>query len=133
MHEKRTPASLGAAAGENERSCLTALCVATALGIALFSAPAVGAEPVVVFSATGDATTAPFRVEDAWEVRWDAEGRRFELVLKGTPEEIPSILANQIEPGGGSRQYVRGGSYYFEVRANGAWRVEVRQRVTQTR
>lgn len=83
--------------------------------------------PAIVFTGTGDAVTQQFTVEDAWEVSWQTEGQRFQLTLMGTDSGIPSIVADQIEPRGGSRNYIRGGGYHFDVRANGAWRIEVRQ------
>ena len=83
--------------------------------------------PAIVFTGTGDAVTEQFTVQDAWEVSWQTEGQRFQLTLMGTDSGIPSIVADQIEPRGGSRNYIRGGGYHFDVRANGAWRIEVRQ------
>src|SRR3546814_18083684 len=41
------------------------------------------AEPVAVFTGTGDGTTPAFAVEDGWEARWTAAGHGFEPVLTG--------------------------------------------------
>lgn len=91
------------------------------------------AEPVAVFAGTGNRTTASFEVESAWEVAWDTTGRRFQLVLESTESQIPSIVADQVQAGSGTRNYVNPGTYSFEVRADGPWRVEVRPTLSGSR
>ncbi len=92
-----------------------------------------GPEPVVVFAGTGNRTTPSFQVDSAWEVAWDTTGRRFQLVLESTESQIPSIVADQVQAGSGTRNYVNPGTYSFEVRADGPWRVEVRPTLSGSR
>ena len=92
-----------------------------------------GPEPVAAFAGTGNRTTPSFQVDSAWEVAWDTTGRRFQLVLESTESQIPSIVADQVQAGSGTRNYVNPGTYSFEVRADGPWRVEVRPTLSGSR
>jgi len=90
-------------------------------------------EPVAAFAGTGNRTTPSFQVDSAWEVAWDTTGRRFQLVLESTESQIPSIVTDQVQAGSGTRNYVNPGTYSFEVRADGPWRVEVRPTLSGNR
>jgi hypothetical protein len=65
-------------------------------------------------------------------VHWRAEsGVDFRILLKGVTEEIPIIVAdppmwkNRHEPPSGVTPIVRGGTYHFDVRASGPWKIVV--------
>ena len=82
---------------------------------------------VASFSGTGPTVTEPFVVDDGWDLHWDAEARRFQVTVFDMDSQIPSIAVDQVQVGGGTRQYVEGGRFRLDVHANGPWIVEISQ------
>ena len=81
--------------------------------------------PIVEFNGTSDFVTEPFTVDDAWSVEWSTEDERIEIYLKETRSEIPSLVANPVDPGEGRVVYAQNGTFHFEIKAEGPWHIAV--------
>jgi len=102
------------------------IAVGAAAGVASLSAAAAeeGA-PLVEFRGVGDRVTGSFTVDEAWSVEWSTEDERIEIFLKATESGIPSVVASPVDPGEGRAVYAQGGTFHFEIEADGPWRLSV--------
>lgn len=75
----------------------------------------------------GDGTqnTRPFNVAGPWEIRWTADGDLFQVYVFSADGELIGVAANQMGAGGGSSFQPRGGDYYLQVNAMGAWSLRI--------
>lgn len=101
----------------------------TITGLALLlCSPLLNAESVVQeFSGSGGTNTRPFTVQDHWEIQWEAAGSVFQVYLFNGAGEMQGVAANQQGSGTGSSFQPKGGDYYLQVNAIGAWEVRVAQ------
>lgn len=84
-----------------------------------------GSSAVTTFSGSGGKNTRPFEVDGRWEIQWDAEGSIFQLYLYSADGSLLGVPANQQGPGRGSSFQPRGGRYYLQVNAIGAWEIRI--------
>lgn len=80
---------------------------------------------VRTFSGSGGKNTRPFTVDGRWEIQWDAEGSIFQIYLHSGDGRLLGVPANQQGPGEGSSFQPRGGTYYLQVNAIGAWEIRI--------
>jgi hypothetical protein len=80
---------------------------------------------VLQFSGSGDQTTPPFQVREAWDIQWESMGDRFSLAIRGDRDFGTVIEVD--EAGSGVTSPTGAGSYYLEVTADGAWSVRITQ------
>lgn len=87
-----------------------------------------GQEAVLqTFKGKGQHTVRPFKVADKWEIKWDAKGDIFQVMLYAADGEMLDIVANQQGSGTGSAFRPKGGEYYLTMNAMGSWTVEIVQ------
>lgn len=84
-----------------------------------------GLEAPVEFTGSGASNTRPFRVGGPWELQWEARGDVFQVYLHDANGELVDVAANQTGAGDGASYQPRGGRYYLQVNALGAWTVRV--------
>src|SRR6056297_845769 len=87
-----------------------------------------GQEKVIkTYSGSGGQTTRPFKVDDEWEIQWDAEGMIFQLYLYNENGRMLGVPANQQGEGSGSSYKAQGGEYYLKVNGTGDWTIKIVQ------
>ena len=91
------------------------------------TAPPRGERVLQTFSGSGQSTTRPFRVDARWEIRWQASGDIFQIYVFEENGTINGVAANQQGAGSGQAFQPKGGSYYLQMNAIGAWTVTVVQ------
>jgi hypothetical protein len=69
-------------------------------------------------------TTRPFEVTGPWEIQWDAHGSLFQIFLFGEDGNFIGVPANG-SGGTGSAYQPRGGRFYLQMNATGAWEVRI--------
>lgn len=97
-----------------------------ALLLALIVSDAAQADQILQSFDGRDAhTTRPFTVEGPWEIQWDASGDIFQIFLFSANGDMLGLPANQTGAGSGSAYQPRGGQFYLQINAVGAWSVTV--------
>jgi hypothetical protein len=94
--------------------------------------PTVMPSPSVVaeFSGEGNHTTDAFQVDGRWRIHWETTGERLRFAIVG--DRDLGTVVRQRGPGSGTTVSVAVGSFQIEIRAQGAWSVQVTQEVTET-
>jgi hypothetical protein len=80
---------------------------------------------IVKLSGSGAKNTRPFAAPGPWEIQWDARGDIFQIYVYGKSGNLIGVAANQMGSGKGNSYQPRGGEYYLQVNAIGAWALEV--------
>jgi hypothetical protein len=93
------------------------------------AAPKTRRDEVVVttFKGNGAQAVRPFKVEDRWEIRWNANGMLFQAMLHSADGSLVGIVANQQGTGKGSAFRPKGGEYFLKTNAMGSWTIEIVQ------
>jgi hypothetical protein len=80
------------------------------------------------FEGRGSLSTRPFTTGGPWRLRWTISGSggsRALFVLRTSTGELVAIIAKQQGDGSGETYVPRAGSFFLEVAADGAWRLEI--------
>lgn len=102
------------------------------LSVAAIIGLAFGQQTVAEHTGNGLTNTRPFTVQDNWEIHWNASGDIFQVYIFDMEGDLIGVAANQTGPGAGTSFNARGGTYYLQVNAMGAWTVRVVQLPAQT-
>lgn len=80
---------------------------------------------VATFSGDGDATTASFRVREAWRIEWDSKGSSFAMTISG--DENMGTVVQVTEPENGVTAPPSKGTFHLELKAQGSWTIRILQ------
>jgi len=98
-----------------------------ALVLVLIASPVLSDTVVTSFQGSGGKNTRPFTVQKGWEIQWDSNGDIFQLYLYTADGNLEGVPANQQGAGKGSSYQAKGGKYYLQVNALGAWKINIVQ------
>jgi len=82
-------------------------------------------DPIAAYSGSGPGESAAFSTEGPWEIRWEFEGRLFQVSVHSTGGRPMGIAATQMDSGSGRSFQPQAGEYRLQVNASGEWRVEI--------
>src|SRR5262245_58608940 len=78
-------------------------------------------------SANGQRNLRPFTAKDKWEIQWDSKGTLLTITVFSADGKTSSVAATQEGLGSGSSYQPKGGEYFLQVIATGAWTITVVQ------
>src|SRR5690606_28375689 len=97
------------------------------LVLAMVACMAFGQQTIAEYSGNGLSNTRPFTVQNDWEIQWSVSGDIFQVYIYDVAGDLVGVAANQSGAGEGTSFNARGGTYYLQVNAIGAWTVSVVQ------
>lgn len=104
--------------------CLTVCLLCVATPIALFAETG---EVLQQVSANGQRNLRPFPAKDKWEIQCDSKGTLLTITVFSADGKTSSVAATQEGAGSGSSYQPKGGQYFLQVTATGAWTITVVQ------
>ncbi len=81
--------------------------------------------PIAKYSGNGMKNTRPFTVDGPWEVKWNASGNLFQVMVFDIQGNLVDAIANQTGPGKGSSYQTKQGKYYLKINAIGNWTLAI--------
>ena len=101
---------------------------------AIFGPPAGGSrfgsggshpDAIVEYAGDGQMLTPPFSISGPWEVRWQSDGKQFQIFLSDSLGNFIQILAEQQGGGQGISAVPQAGTYTLNINADGPWSLAI--------
>src|SRR5258708_4260381 len=83
------------------------------------STPGAEQDLVATFKGGSNQRTKSFTVNDGWEIRWETNGQRFQVAIRG--DQNLGTVIDQEGAGGGATYPVGSGTYQLDITADGRW------------